>query len=453
MMPQEDWMNLQEFRPLADQGVAWTEIARLAGCDPRTAKKYLSERPRPPSYGPRPPRPKLIDPFTGVIDAWLRASKGKIQATTIFERLLPEPYRFPGSYQRVKEYVARRRPEILAELGLRGPSHQMHRRIEVAPGAQAQVDWGEEDPIQTPSGPVKVYSFHMVLSHSRDPFCWFTTSQDLATFWECHRRAFEHFGGVPAQIVYDRTKTVVRRHVGRGQDVPLHPEAVAFACHYGFAIRVCWPERPQSKGRVESSVKTTRARVLAGRTFTSVCQMQAAWYEWLPQRRSRVHRTHGEVISVRAEGDRAALLPLPGHPYVVADRHIRTVGKDALVSFGASLYSVPWRKVRPRQRVELRVDPDEVRIFTLPPDPCHLATHPRAKVKGSWVVDQAHWEGLPDGRRPERGRTEEPAPPTPAAEQEVLAEVLGRLGRAGIVVARRDPATYDRAFAVAGGGR
>lgn len=311
MMPQEDWMNLQEFRPLADQGVAWTEIVRLAGCDPRTAKKYLSERPRPPRYGPRPPRPKLIDPFTGVIDSWLRASKGKIQATTIFERLLPEPYRFPGSYQRVKEYVARRRPEILAELGVRDPAHQMHRRIEVAPGAQAQVDWGEEDPIQTPSGPVKVYSFHMVLSHSRDPFCWFTTSQDLATFWEAHRRAFEHFGGVPAQIVYDRTKTVVGRHVGPGQDVPLHPEAVAFACHYGFAIRVCWPERPQSKGRVESSVKTTRAKVLAGRSFTGVEDMQAAWYEWLPQRRSQVLTTLIRVPGRIVRTGRRVMLRLP----------------------------------------------------------------------------------------------------------------------------------------------
>ena len=41
MMAQEDWMNLQELRPLADAGVPWTEIGRLAGCDPRTAKKYL----------------------------------------------------------------------------------------------------------------------------------------------------------------------------------------------------------------------------------------------------------------------------------------------------------------------------------------------------------------------------------------------------------------------------
>ena len=33
----------------------------------------------------------------------------------------------------------------------------------------------------------------MVLSYSRDPFCSFTTSMDLATFWDCHRRAFDSY--------------------------------------------------------------------------------------------------------------------------------------------------------------------------------------------------------------------------------------------------------------------
>jgi transposase len=41
----------------------------------------------------------------------------------------------------------------------------------------------------------------MTLSYSRDPFCCFTAAQDLGTFWDCHRRAFAHFGGVPAVIV------------------------------------------------------------------------------------------------------------------------------------------------------------------------------------------------------------------------------------------------------------
>ena len=76
----------------------------------------------------------------------------------------------------------------------------MHSRFEVVPGAQAQVDWGDEGDLLGHVGIPHVYSFHMVLSYSRDPFCCFTTSMDLATFWDCHRRAFAHFGGVPGTM-------------------------------------------------------------------------------------------------------------------------------------------------------------------------------------------------------------------------------------------------------------
>ncbi|WP_443054924.1 DDE-type integrase/transposase/recombinase [Streptomyces sp. IBSBF 2394] len=89
----------------------------------------------------------------------------------------------------------------------------------------------------------------MTLSYSRDPFCCFTTSQDLQTFFDCHRRAFAHFGGVPMTIVHDRTKTVVRRHVAPGEAVPLHPEAVGFAGRYDFDIDVLAAYRPTGKGR------------------------------------------------------------------------------------------------------------------------------------------------------------------------------------------------------------
>lgn len=78
----------------------------------------------------------------------------------------------------------------------------------------------------------------MTLSHSRDPFTCFTTSMDLATFWDCPRRAFAHFGGEPGAIVCDRTKTVIKRHVAPRLAVPLHPEAAAFADHYRFSIDV-----------------------------------------------------------------------------------------------------------------------------------------------------------------------------------------------------------------------
>lgn len=439
MITQEEWMNLRALKPLKDAGYSYAAIAAEAGVDWRTAKKHLDEGRRVLGYGPRPPRAKIIDPYTRVIDQWLR-DEIKIKATTIHERLAADPYRFSGSYQRVKEYVRIARPRIEGELGIKGDV-AMHRRFETLPGAQAQVDWGHEETITLPSGEVvPVYSFHMVLSYSRDPFCCYVTGQDLATFWDCHRRALDHFGGVPATILYDRTKTVVKNHVGKGADgsVELHPEAVAVAAHYDFAIELCWPYRPETKGKVERVVGHTREKVLAGRSFNKTEDMDGAWRTWLPTRRAQVHRTHSEVIAVRAERDRAALSPVPVRPYVVSDRHLRVVGKDALVSFEASLYSVPWTHVRPGQRVELRITRQEIAIFTLGSDPTLLATHPRAKRRGSWVVDEQHWDGLPDGTRAHEG-------PSNAGTRERV-EGEARSPRSHAYVARRELSAYDALF-------
>jgi hypothetical protein len=239
---------------------------------------------------------------------------------------------------------------------------------------------------------------------------------------------------------------VIKKHVGRGEPVVLHPEAEAYAAHYGFAIRVCWPERPQSKGRVERVVPLAREKVLNGCDYVSPEQMQDAWAAWLPSRRAQVHRTHGEIIAVRAAVDRAALWPVPERPYTVCERHLRVVGKDALVSFEASLYSVPWMEVRPRQRVELRVTRSRLEIWSLGPQARRLASHARAASKGCWVVDEAHWDGLPDGSRPGQGPL---APKAVEGEGELPAlETLSARAPA-IAVARRDPASYDALFATA----
>jgi transposase len=402
----ESWMNIRRFRALHEAGATFAEIGRECGCDWRTVRKYLAED--APSAPPAAParagsQPLVISPFVGVIEAWLR-SDVTLKGTVIHERLVAE-HGFTGHYQRVKMFLAEARPRIAAELAETddNPLIGLHRRFEVIPGAQAQVDWGDEGDLLAHVGIPKVYSFHLVLSHSRDPFCCFTTCMDLTTFWDCHRRAFAHFGGVPGTIVYDRTKTVIRRHVAPGLAVPLHPEAAAFADHYGFAIDVLAAYRPTGKGRVERQVNIVRDHVLSGRSFESIAELDGAFSAWLPIRRSQTHRTHGQVIAVRAEADRAALLALPERPYLVAERHLRRVGKDCLVSFEASCYSVPARLVRPGQQVQLQVHPDpvagdRVSISALSvAGGGRLATHPRASRRGEWVIDPSHWDGLPDG--------------------------------------------------------
>lgn len=449
----ESWMNIRRFRVLHEAGAGYTEIARECGCDWRTVKKYLTEDgvALPPAASPRAgTQPRKIEALTPLIDAWLR-KEITLKASVIHERLVAE-HEFTGHYQRVKMYCAEARPRIADELDIADENRLrgLHRRFETIPGAQAQVDWGDEGAILAHVGIPKVYSFHMTLSYSRDPFCCYCTSMDMATFWGCHRRAFAYFGGVPGAVVYDRVKTVIRRHVAPGAAVPLHPTAAAFAAHYGFELDPLAAYRPTGKGRVERQVLIVREHVLAGRDFDSLDELDRAFASWVPIRRAQTHRTHGEVIGMRAKSDWAALSPLPAAPFLVDDKHLRRVGKDALISFEASLYSVPARRVRPGQSIELRALPDTITIHAL--DGAQLATHPRATIRGSWVIDPAHWDGLPDGHT--RTTVVEPARPDPAVPASPaspatspMTGLLPDRRRPKITVARRPLTDYAAAAA------
>jgi transposase len=454
ILDEESWMNIRRFRVLHEAGASYAEIARECRVDWRTVRKYLAEDgvALPPAVPSRAgTQPSKIEPFAAMVEGWLQGEV-TMKASVIHERLVVE-HGFTGHYQRVKMFCAEARPRIAAELedSDDNPLRGLHRRFETVPGAQAQVDWGDEGGLLAHVGIPKVYSFHMTLSYSRQPFTCFTTSMDAATFWECHRRAFDHFGGVPGSIVYDRVKTVVRRHVAPGLAVPLHPSAAAFAAHYGFTIDVLAAYRPTGKGRVERQVTIVRDHVLSGRCFEAIAQLDAAFVDWHAIRLGQVHRTHGEVIGVRAARDRSALAPLPAAPYLVTDSHLRRVGKDCLVSFDASLYSLPARQIRAGQRVELRVDAGTVTIHAL--DGRLLASHPRATTRGSWMVCDAHYDGLPDGHTratvidlPRRRE----ASPGPAGADEPLARLLTHQRLADVEVATRPLSDYA---ALEGAGR
>jgi hypothetical protein len=176
----------------------------------------------------------------------------------------------------------------------------------------------------------------------------------------------------------------------------------------------------------------------------------------VPIRRGQRHRTHGEIIGARAEVDHAALRPLPKLPYLVCEKYLRRVGRDCLISFEGSHYSIParaadGRPARAGQRVEVRVAADLVSIHRLPVDgdPIPLAAHPRATRRGSLVVDPTHWDGLPDGHT--RAVTLDP-PPQPAAAPvtaaigpDPLTALLTSRPAAATPVAHRPLLAYDTA--------
>lgn len=368
-----------DIRALHRQGLSYAEIGRTVGRDWRTVKRYLTSGAQPRYRRKR--APSKLDPFKPLIDQWL-AKDGGLEATRIHQDLVRD-YGFTGSYPTVRRYVDRARPRT---------PEPPEERFETAPGHQAQVDWSHEAPIRTSSGlELPLYAFHMVLGHSRDAFVALVGSQDLVTFWACHRAGFAHFGGIPKEILYDRTKTVVRSHIHIGRerrpgDRLYHPEALASAHHYGFKLRLCRARRAKTKGKVESDVPYVRGRLLRGHDFTDYEQANRDWASWNADvARKRVHGTHGEVVALRTERDRAALGPLPAIPYLVLARTQRKVARDGLISFEGRRYTVTG--ATPGETVELRLGAAEVEVYSILTGE-RLCRHPRQR-QGAALPDPA----------------------------------------------------------------
>ncbi|WP_166486604.1 Mu transposase domain-containing protein [Blastococcus saxobsidens] len=134
----------------------------------------------------------------------------------------------------------------------------------------------------------------------------------------------------------------------------------------------------------------------------------------------------------------------------MTDRFLRRAGKDCLVSFEPSRYSIPATEVTAGMTVELRVGPETVAIHAIGADPRQLTGHRRARHRGDDQIDLAHWEGLPDGH------TRAVTLGDPAEQQQPLGDRLEPMPLLlerpdlGVAVARRDPRVYDQAAGLAG---
>jgi transposase len=161
--------------------LSFREIARLNGCDPRTAKKYIEH---PELIGkPRQsvPRGSLVDEFRDQIEAYLADEHGNHRATYIYDQLVTAGYM--GCYELVKRAVH----------SINGRKQRLaYVRFETMPGFQAQVDFAEFS-VTLADGTVKKYFlFAMILGYSRKLFACLLERCDLPSFLEAHILAFEY---------------------------------------------------------------------------------------------------------------------------------------------------------------------------------------------------------------------------------------------------------------------
>ncbi len=350
-------------------------IARGLGLDVRTVRRILRQK-VPQAYRRAKRSANVLTPWADYIRQRLAAVGYCAQA--ILEELRERGY--TGGYDAVKRFIRPLRKEARIQATM---------RFETPPGRQGQADWGQ---CWSWIGGrrLQVHLFVLALGYSRRMFSVATRDEKLGTFIRCHTEAFDHFGGIPQEILYDNPKTIVLARDAEGHIMRWNPVFRDFCRYYGFRPHPHRPYRPQTKGKVESGIKYAK-RFLRGKRFESLEHLNASLAAWIDTvADQRIHgTTHRKPADMFAE-ERDLLMDHRGKPpYTIQERIVRQVSKDCLVAFETNRYSVPFRYAG--QPVEVQTLCDQIRIYH---DDMLIAQHQRLTGSYRSQVNRDHYLGL-----------------------------------------------------------
>jgi transposase len=380
MTSKEDALDIMTLKR---KGLSDRRIARQLGLDRRTVKKYTSD----PGIAFKPrqsgPKKSKLDPFSENVKVWIDQDP-LYSSVWVYDRLKPMGY--TGGYEIVKKFVS----------GLKAKRTQVaYLRFETEPGMQAQVDWAEFV-WSLPDGTSRTfYLFAMILGFSRYLYCELVEKCDLTTFLDCHIRAFEYFGGVPDEILYDRMKNVfIRKLAGKTE---FNRSLTSLALHYGFKPLVAPAYAPWVKGKIERPMEFVREGFWRGYGFTSLERSNRDLLAWLEMKSHRIHGTTHERVCDRFEREKPTLGSIPKDAFDTSYQAFRPVHKDCTVHFETNRYMVPHTLVG--KNLVLRVKNRVVRIYD---DSSHIVTYMIPEQKGQFVFEQRFIDALKNDREMNR---------------------------------------------------
>jgi transposase len=393
------------IRQMAAEKMPISAIARELSVDRKTVRSLLRFGP-PGERLPRAEVPSRLDPFKSYLQS--RLAQYPLSSVRLLEEIRGQG--FTGGYDLVKRFVRplRKAREISAVV-----------RFETAPGQQAQVDFGhfgclEEDGVRR-----HLYGFSMILGYSRCRYLEFVTRITTPVLIQCHLNAFRYFGGYPDDVLYDNMTQVVFERALLTSEHKWNRQYGEFAAYYGFHPRLCWPYRPQTKGKIERTIRFARDNFFLGRTFTGVGDINRQAQRWCNTvNTERTHATTGRIpLDLLEEEPLHALDARPLFPVTLTET--RKVSRECFVSFGSNRYSVPWRYAGREAQLRLRD-----RQLLVEVDNQEVCRHELRSGSGAVVRVKEHFAGLYSAVR-QRNLSEylrtHAAAPVPEVEERSLA--------------------------------
>ncbi len=369
MLVLEDWKMIRELKK---SGLSISEISKRLGHDRKTIRKSLSEN-KFKKYQ-RKESASILDCYKSYIDN--RLEKFNLTSQRIFEEIVSQGYE--GKYGMVNKYVQKTKDNYKVKATI---------RFETIPGEQAQVDWAyfgdfyDHDKKKL----TRLCCFIMILGFSRMRFIHFFSSDDSHNFLTGHNLAFKFFGGYTREILYDNLKSVVLKRAFKQVDSEFNKEFLEFSGYYGFKAILAQPYRPQTKGKVESTVRFVRENFFNGNEFKSISEINSEALVWLNKINNQVHHTTHEKPIERLS--RENLIELLGKPYDLSKIYYRKVQMDSHFSFKANFYSCSPKYAG--KEVVVREMDDHIFVYYRDE---RIGIHEiETKSKGGYITSASHY--------------------------------------------------------------
>jgi transposase len=106
----------------------------------------------------------------------------------------------------------------------------------------------------------------------------FTQRQDIHHLLNCMVHAFQYFEGVTERVLTDRMKTVLIDETGG--ELHFNTKVLEFAAYYGFVPQVCRPYLPETKGKIESTIRFVKQNLWPGIGFDSLADLNQQARAW-----------------------------------------------------------------------------------------------------------------------------------------------------------------------------
>lgn len=351
----------KEIQTLKRKGYSKTAISCELNLNPRTTVKYfdMTEKDFNRYRQQHMYRDKVLNAYEkDILEVYEQNEFKRLNMSAVYDYLEEKHGSLPCNEQSLRNFI-----NYLVDVGklkLNENVRTYSKVPELPLGKQMQLDFGQ---YQFRNG-FKLYIFVAVLSASRYKYIIFQDHPFQTKDVICHLLdCFDFFGGIPAEIVIDQDKLLVVSE-NRG-DIIFTKDFKYFIEEIGIGIHVCRKADPESKGKVENSVKYVKRNFLEVRDFSSVEEANAGVLKWLKRRANgKISQATRQIPSIMIEKEREKLKPLINSIFrknSLIGREDRNVDDKGRISVHACAYQLPC-KYR-NKTVEIYITPHSIFVF------------------------------------------------------------------------------------------